>query len=386
MNMVNYPKIIRCITNVLILVLLSYSVSSAEIIYLKTGKKIEGKIIEKTDKYLKIEFYGTPLTYFMDEIDRLDTQLSGIQDTKPKKAILYRVTKNLSLRALANLYTLQFRFPLSRKDLAGQKMTDLNISPNYNALITDKSGNEIAIFYFANIKGGETINVKISYTIEIDMPGINFDATVIPDGYAELTSEVKDYLLSEGDIDINNEQIMQAAESITGNIKNPYLKSKAIYNFIVKNIGYENIEDESGVQSIPQTLSIKRGNCSDITKLFIALARISGIPARQVDGVVFFPNVSETKCLEKQGHAWVEIYLPVYGWIPVDPTFGISERENYFCFEYDKHIKEFYGQIYSRSSGSLYRGSSIEARAETKMNVAPVAKEAKIEIDLLKMY
>lgn len=383
---INYSRIIRYIPTTLILALLLYSICSAETIYLKTGKKIEGKIIEMTDKYIKIDFYGTPVTYFMDEIARFDAPSLDTQDTKPKRTILYRVTKSLSLRPLTNLYTLQFRFPLSRKDITEQKMADLNVSPNYNALITDKSGNEIAIFYFANIKSGETINVKISYTIEINNSGINFDPAIIPDDYAELASDVKDYLLSEGDIDINNEQIREAAESIIGNIKNPYLKGKAIYDFIVKNIDYENIEDESGVQGITQTLSIKRGNCADITKLFIALARASGIPARQVDGVVFFPNVSETKCIEKQGHAWTEIYLPIYGWIPVDPTFGISEKENYFCFEYDKHIKEFYGQIYSRSSGSLYRGSSIEARTETKMSSAPVAKEARIEIDLLKMH
>jgi tetratricopeptide (TPR) repeat protein len=33
---------------------------------------VEGKIIEKTEKYIKIDYYGAGLTYWMDEIDRIE--------------------------------------------------------------------------------------------------------------------------------------------------------------------------------------------------------------------------------------------------------------------------------------------------------------------------
>ena len=45
---------------------------SAETIILKSGKKIEGKTIEKTDKFIKIDFYGTTMTYYFDEIESID--------------------------------------------------------------------------------------------------------------------------------------------------------------------------------------------------------------------------------------------------------------------------------------------------------------------------
>jgi hypothetical protein len=41
---------------------------SAEIITLKSGKKIEGNIIEETAEYIKVDFSGVPLTYYRDEI------------------------------------------------------------------------------------------------------------------------------------------------------------------------------------------------------------------------------------------------------------------------------------------------------------------------------
>jgi len=54
--------------------ILFLSVSSvfAETIVLKSGETVEGKLIEKTDKYIKIDFQGVPLTYFFDEVKSID--------------------------------------------------------------------------------------------------------------------------------------------------------------------------------------------------------------------------------------------------------------------------------------------------------------------------
>ncbi len=51
-----------------------FTAAYSESILLKTGRKIEGKIIEKTDGYIKIDFYGVPLTYYMDAIETIDGQ------------------------------------------------------------------------------------------------------------------------------------------------------------------------------------------------------------------------------------------------------------------------------------------------------------------------
>ena len=52
----------------------------AETIGLKSGKTVEGKLIEKTDKYIKIDFQGVPLTYFFDEIESIDAKKIGYPD------------------------------------------------------------------------------------------------------------------------------------------------------------------------------------------------------------------------------------------------------------------------------------------------------------------
>ncbi len=42
------------------------------IIYLKDGRKIEGRIVEETDDYVKIDFHGVILTHYKDRIERIE--------------------------------------------------------------------------------------------------------------------------------------------------------------------------------------------------------------------------------------------------------------------------------------------------------------------------
>jgi len=46
----------------------------ADTITLKSGKQVEGKILERTDKLVKIEAFGVELTYFIDEIDQINQE------------------------------------------------------------------------------------------------------------------------------------------------------------------------------------------------------------------------------------------------------------------------------------------------------------------------
>ena len=51
---------------------LSTSIIFAETIVLKSGKTIEGKIIERTDKYIAIDFDGVSVPYSLEEIESID--------------------------------------------------------------------------------------------------------------------------------------------------------------------------------------------------------------------------------------------------------------------------------------------------------------------------
>lgn len=64
---------------------LSVSFVCAEAIVLKSGKTIEGKLLEKTDEYIKIDFQGVPLRYYFDEIDSIDGVKQSPSSVEAKK-------------------------------------------------------------------------------------------------------------------------------------------------------------------------------------------------------------------------------------------------------------------------------------------------------------
>jgi transglutaminase-like putative cysteine protease len=298
-------------------------------------------------------------------------------------SVHYRVTKRFIFTALTNLATLQFRYPLTRKDVLYQEFMDFSSDPQQNAIIPDLDKNQIAVYYFSNIPSGQARKITMSYIVKLSVPPQKVDPAKVSSDYTAAGEDISKFLQSQGDIDLENPFIREKMQKIVGEEANPYYKGKAIYDYIVRNIRYEKIEGEYGVQMPFETLINARGVCADITKLFISLARACGIPARQVDGIVFQPNVSEKKSRGKEGHAWVEIYLIPYGWLSVDPTFGISNKDNFYCFRNQTHIAEFYGQLHSRRMGTLYRGSYFEVRTQDRILGNALRDDGGIEIDLL---
>ena len=76
------------------------------------------------------------------------------------------------------------------------------------------------------------------------------------------------------------------------------------------------------------------GVCQDFAHLMIAMLRSQLIPARYVSGYFYAadpsvgtaPDASE---ITVQTHAWVEVYLPGFGWWGVDPTNRLETGERH---------------------------------------------------------
>jgi len=63
---------------IILFVLLSFfptSLSFAETIILKSGKTIDARIVERADKSIKVDFYGVPLTYYLEDIESIDGKI-----------------------------------------------------------------------------------------------------------------------------------------------------------------------------------------------------------------------------------------------------------------------------------------------------------------------
>ena len=75
-----------------------------------------------------------------------------------------------------------------------------------------------------------------------------------------------------------------------------------------------------------ETLKLGHGVCQDISHLFVASARVLGLPARYVSGhlVRTDGDVDQTAA-----HAWAEAWVPELGWVGFDGANGVCPTDAY---------------------------------------------------------
>jgi transglutaminase-like putative cysteine protease len=91
-----------------------------------------------------------------------------------------------------------------------------------------------------------------------------------------------------------------------------------VYDWVVDNTRRDPNVPGCGVGNLEATLASLSGKCADISTVFVALARASGVPAREVFGLRL--GKPGQKDISDGHHCWAEFYLPGTGWIPVDPA------------------------------------------------------------------
>ncbi|HEX3708265.1 MAG TPA: transglutaminase family protein [Pseudolabrys sp.] len=111
-----------------------------------------------------------------------------------------------------------------------------------------------------------------------------------------------------------------------------------------------------------EAFALRRGVCQDLTHIFIAAARQTGIPARYVGG--HFHRIDGVTAQEA-GHAWAEAYVDDLGWVGFDPTNGIGTTE--------AHVRVAVGLDYLGASpvrGTRYGGSGETLRVAVNVDQA----------------
>jgi len=73
------------------------------------------------------------------------------------------------------------------------------------------------------------------------------------------------------------------------------------------------------------TLSAQRGSCSELSRLFVAVARRCGVPARFAAGTRL--RTQDEAYVDTVHHRWVEVYLKDYGWLPIDVSLNVSTQD-----------------------------------------------------------
>lgn len=278
--------------------------------------------------------------------------LSPPQDITPLISTIprnYSITYSIVLdndNAEIDLLKVRMLQPYSCDSQKNIRIKDIQPTP-YDIITDSEHGNKIIYWDYLNIPKNKSLIFNETFYCTIS--GINSHINRSSVGQYNTTD--RDYIQntrSERFIDADNPRITEVANDIVGNTINPYDKAYLIYNWTLAHMRYEKSKD---THNALWALETRSGDCGEYSVLFSALCRAEGIPTRLVWGYFLEKDFSlhfdilETSDIKKSnierylywsrkvgtlnpiGHAWTEVYIPDYGWIPVDASMGDNNKD-----------------------------------------------------------
>jgi hypothetical protein len=129
--------------------------------------------------------------------------------------------------------------------------------------------------------------------------------------------DIDDALAETVALPIKSPQVVALAAQAVGDAKTPREKVDHLVHFVS-----DYVKDElcPGEMSVAEIVAQKKGDCTEHSTLFAALARAAGVPTRRVSGLMYMGD--DVKAFG--GHAWDEVALDGK-WVPVDPTWNETD-------------------------------------------------------------
>jgi transglutaminase-like putative cysteine protease len=194
----------------------------------------------------------------------------------------------------------------------------------------DEDGNPMAVLKFQpELNSGQNVSYSVTYQVlsrPRSLPTITEEKSGV---LANITQDLLQKYCKEDDTwQIGNQMIKEQAEAIADNQTNVLKIVKEFIEWIWQNITYEPHE----VPMYPnQTLLSSKGDCDDQAILLVTFCRILGIPSYLQIGCIYLPGQYSnetswdghvTNVARQIGwHGWAIVYIPPWGWLPVDLTY-----------------------------------------------------------------
>ena len=223
-------------------------------------------------------------------------------------------------------------FPLPY-DSSYQKVKSLKFSGNYdNSNINTRNRDDVKILFASWKKSDKKKKMHIEMEIETTYRSVNLKyIKKMSQKNLPIPQNVKKFIEASSHIPTDG-KIKEVADKITKGISDRFSKVQAIYNWVTKTTFRDPKVIGCGVGDAGKMVKSGYfgGKCTDISSLFVALTRASGIPCRDIFGIRLglshfsralgkadkdvFANISTWQ------HCRAEYYIPGIGWIPTDPA------------------------------------------------------------------
>ncbi|MGN6439555.1 MAG: transglutaminase family protein [Agriterribacter sp.] len=204
-------------------------------------------------------------------------------------------------------------------------------------VFADYWGNKTGTFNILNAHNTLIIESRLLIrTTSGNQLSVNFHS-----GFNELKNEIKGQLqlieLIEPDQIKHTTQIQEIIDKIVTPEKSVALVTEQFSEYIFKNFKY--IKGITSIETtVDEILEHRAGVCQDFAHLLLQLLRVAGIPARYVSGYIC-PNKNGMRG-EGATHAWVDAWIPGYGWAGIDPTNNIWVTNNHVKLSVGRHFRD----------------------------------------------
>jgi len=218
--------------------------------------------------------------------------------------------------------------------------------------------------YYFSAMGGTDYNRIASGVVPRDTQGYAINI-VVSDG------ELEDFLLTEGDFSyllatasLSTQMRISSAEQLQWIMT----KGNSVYSWDLDPLG----EDDDPVEYFLN--HPRKGYCTHYASAATLLLRSVGVPARYVTGYIvnaasFVQQKDgsyEAQVIDRNGHAWVEIYLEDIGWVPFEMTPGYENSGTLIPTS-----KEMEQARREEERNQESQAQSSEATPEPELNATP---------------
>jgi len=224
--------------------------------------------------------------------------------------------------------------------------------------VFDKNWNLLIHFQFEDeLFEGESLTASVE--TDVTLYEFNYEDIEIRSiessnlSYDEGDEDLKIYTTDDLFVDSDNPKIYNTAKSLIKDETRPIEIAKILYNHVVDNLYYDfprAEEEDYEFLYASEILERRKGICADYAILYTALLRSAGIPARLAAGIPVYTILFEEEKEIDVGHAWVEVKLPGYGWIPID----ITVEDNFMSENYYLDI------TMEKGPGYLYENTTMD--------------------------
>jgi len=230
----------------------------------------------------------------------------GFKNIKDKRGytITYSVDVKVTSASKPNTLYLWIPKPVTSPSQRNVSVVSRKIEP----FMENHKG--VSLYKLDNLGNGANQSINISYNVEVYSIITGIKPLSIKQETTNLSSA---HTKSSNLIPSDNQQIRTTVYTIINREQNPYLKAKAIYDWIIKNI---HISDSAVSTNIIDALEQRNGDSYAAAMLYTAMTRAAGVPCIPVAGVLVNQNGQTLR------HYWAEFWIDGFGWLPVDPAMG----------------------------------------------------------------